>query len=193
MDLEHPCGGGAIVTRRLQGPADDHRFCFSERTADGCHIDRGHSVGRRFDRSLRGVETLVEAREGGRHGGEVGGVETLDIRAKLADVSRPRILHERGAQVRTKLALGHVVQARVVFQIVIQEGRDIFGTGPKRGDLDPHDIQPMIQIAAELSLHHCLAKTFVRGGDEAYVHGYGSGVTDRGDLALLKKTKELRL
>ena len=122
-----------------------------------------------------------------------GDVEPLDKGAQLADVARPRIVDQRRSDRGTQRdRLAAVAIGKHVGE-VLQQRRHVFGPLAERRQHDADDVQPVIQVAAELPGANHVGQVAVRAGQEAGVNLDGNRPADGHYLLLLKDAEQLRL
>ena len=72
-------------------------------------------------------------------------------------------------------------------------GLDVVGAVAQRRQLDPDDVEAVVQVGPELALLDQPAQAAVGGGDEADVHRHRAGAAHGHDLPLLEQAQQLGL
>jgi hypothetical protein len=78
-------------------------------------------------------------------------------------------------------------------EVVVQQRHDVLGAASQRRDLDPHDVEPVVQIASEGSFGDALGEASVGGSDEPDVHADRPGGADGRDFAFLEQAEQFGL
>src|SRR5205814_7150257 len=73
------------------------------------------------------------------------------------------------------------------------EGEDVLAALAERRYLDPHDVEPVVEVGAELAPRDHGLEVLVRRRDDAHVDRDGLVRADSPDLALLQHAEELGL
>src|SRR6266436_2042923 len=159
----------------------DHR----RRARDGGRAGQAHRRGRR-----------------GRGDPEVGGGDEpsvgedegpLDGVLQFTDVSRPAVLQEEIASLRTEACLTPSHPARELAQEVVGQHEDIVRPLPQGWEMDAEDGEPVVEIIAETAIHDGLLQIVVGRCDETDVGAERRRATDTFVLALLDDAQELGL
>ncbi len=117
----------------------------------------------------------------------------LDDVAQFPDVAGPGI----GRQNVQRLG-GEALDLFRVFpgqlgEIMLKQQGNIPGSLAERGQVDGHDIQPVIQILAELALVHHLFEVAVGGRDQPHIHLQRIAPSHTLEAPLLEDTQDLDL
>jgi hypothetical protein len=112
---------------------------------------------------------------------------------QLADVPRPGIvLEEFGG------AGGEAGELFPQFPVELlqqfeREGHDVFFSLAQRRNEKRDDIEPVVEVFAELAAGHCFFQVGVRGGDKADIDLDGTGSAEPVEGAVLKHAQQLGL
>ena len=82
---------------------------------------------------------------------------------------------------------------RVLAQEMPREKSDVLEAISERRDPQVHDLQPVVEVLAELSLRRELQQVTMRGGDDAHVHPNWTVLSDGPNLTGLQDAEKLRL
>src|SRR3989442_6150548 len=94
--------------------------------------------------------------------------DALDRVFQFADVTGPVILHEQAHGVRRDLDVPHVLGVELPSEVLDQHG-DFLPPLAQRRDPDLHDVEPVIEILAELVDPHRRLQVAVGGCDQTHV------------------------
>jgi hypothetical protein len=191
MALHHGDKGGPSQAEAGGGstPSADHPIAFLERGHDvltlgvGQRPDRDRAYGLRFSPWHLQIERWTR---GHNHG-------TLDYVLQFAYVARPIValqkLHYLIGDAIDRLAL---LLSEPLHEVFYQQ-RDIILAFPQWGKEDGEDIEPVIQIGAELPLLHHAPQVLVGRRDDAHVDLNGAGAAQALELLFLKYAEKLGL
>jgi len=124
-----------------------------------------------------------------RAAGAAHGDRSLDLVAKLTNVARPPVAVEQVECPRTQM---HVRLAESFGGLAQEERaqvRDLFAPVAKGRNVNPNDIQAVIQVFAELSFLDALLQVGVGCGKDPHVDRLWPRFADRHHLALFKKLR----
>src|SRR5262245_14759472 len=112
---------------------------------------------------------------------------------ELADVSRPRVGHERLPRARRPAGPREAVSPEDTLEGVLGEEPDILGPPAKGRHLHGEDPQPVEEVRAEFSLTDGRLEIAVGGGDDADVDAPGGDGAQAAYRAILDDLEKLRL
>src|SRR5262249_18043182 len=112
---------------------------------------------------------------------------------KLTDVSGPIEPREKRRCVRGHSAERLVLFAGKTVDEIPRESGNVFSPHTQWGNVDWKDVEPIVQVLAELAAAHKLRQIAIGGRDDAYVHLYGPLRTHGIDFAFLQRAQELDL
>jgi len=159
-------GGGACGIRR------------SEDAAVGGDVGGDVADGERglFQLGERDTEFFAGAEE---HG-------AFDEIFEFADVSRPRIVHERVHRVGGNVQHGFVEAAAEILDEVADEERDVFAAFAQRRNLNRKNVEAIVEVAAKFAVGDEAREVAVGGGDDADVHGLRAIAAEAFEFLLLQ-------
>ena len=112
---------------------------------------------------------------------------------ELAHVAGPAVLDEPRLRFRVE-PLGLDAQlVRCALEVMIEQLRDIFTPRAQRRQLDADDVQPVIEVLAELAVAHALLEIPVRRGDHAHIDPQRRLAADPVELAFGQHAQQPRL
>src|ERR1043166_5998082 len=118
---------------------------------------------------------------------------SLDDVPQLADVARPVVVQQRRHGLRVQVQRMHVQLLAKLPQKGGRQLRDVFWTLSQRWNANVEDVDPVIEIGAELAACNGLSQVSIRRGDDAHVGSHRPRAAEAHELALLEHAKEFRL
>src|ERR1051325_7274744 len=121
------------------------------------------------------------------------GTGALDGILQLAHVARPIVGAENFHGLLGDLEILPGAAGHFVFQEVRDQQRDVVAAFGKARQFDGDDVEPVIQVLAELAVLDELFQVIVGRGDNADIHKDRGVVTDAADFLLLKHAQQTAL
>src|SRR5215204_1081343 len=117
----------------------------------------------------------------------------FDDVAELADVAGPRVLLEDLHRFRVHRLDRLLVDAVELGQEALDQKRDIFTAVAERRQFNGEDVQPVIQVFAQLAGADRVRRIDIRRRDDAHVHGLFLAPAETAEAALLEHAQQLHL
>src|SRR5262249_54624021 len=117
----------------------------------------------------------------------------LDFVPELADVAGPPVAVE---QIERDRAQTHVWLPEALGRFAQKERAQVWDFLPALSEwwnMDPDDVQPVIEVLPKLSFLNALLEIRIGGRKHAYVHGLGTCLADRHHFPLLEEPQQFRL
>src|SRR5262249_12134303 len=111
---------------------------------------------------------------------------------ELSNVARPRILPEQRQRLGREL-LRPSVPAVEPIQETRGQARDLLAPLPQRRNAEIHDVEPVVQILAELLPRHRALEIAIRGGDHADIDLHRRVAADAGESKILEDVQQFGL
>src|ERR1035438_6297335 len=185
----HPqLGGGAFgATYPAIGFGERAEYCFALRSGQR---DRSAGGARCVDRRLGTFQFAdggVQSSAGGNDDG------ALDEVLQFADVAGPVVALERMHGGRRNGGDFAIHAAGVLLHEGAHQQRDIIAALAQRRDRERENVEPVIEVGAELPFLHHQREVAVGGGHQAGVGADGAGTAEALEFALLEDAQELGL
>ena len=181
--LLHAAGG---LERRLDQPLLEVGDHFAERDAFGRDDELRH-LEPLAAADVIGNEIGVDLRAGRQHH------RALDDVLQLADVARPVVFLQQIQRLGGQLEVGLLVFLAVLLEEVLDQQRDVVLALAQRRQLHGDDVQPVVQVLAELAFVHHVAQIDVGRGDDPDVDLDRLDAAEAHELALLDDAQQLGL
>ncbi len=154
---------------------------------------QGHETRRERPRRDGGARRIVTQPRREQVGRQARDVQPLHPRGQLPDVPRPDVALERAHHDARQRDRRAAVSLGEVREEVPQQGLDVLRAIAQRRDVDPDDVDPVVQVLTELPLLDEPPQVAVGRRDEPRCRLLGARGADGQHFALLKDAKQLGL
>ena len=119
--------------------------------------------------------------------------QPLDHVFQFADVAGPGVVDQHIEGFPGKGRLFQAERPCETIQEIIDQQRDVFASLAQRGQLQGHDVQPVIKILAKVAIGDGILQVAIRGAEHADIHLNGFVAAQSLEGLLLQESQDLGL